>query len=136
MPLIEEMLKAARHKDKALMKDLEHGFPVSGEIDAGGAGLPDPSGRLAHGRPAHGTCPVLSDLRGRCGSVNQRTLASARPGSHAEAVWAKHKQQLLEGKVGPPVAVGRLDLDSVLLVERFGVEEWCSGKPKHRVIDN
>ena len=102
LPLIEEMLKAARHKDETLMKHLEHGFPVSGEIDAGGAGLPDPSGRLAHGKPAHGTCPVLADLRQRCGSVNQRTLASARPGPHAEAVWAKHKQEKMKSMIMRP----------------------------------
>ena len=60
-PLLKEMLAAASHKDTTFLLHLEWGFPVSGPLDAGGAGVPDALGRLCHGKLAWGVCPDLSE---------------------------------------------------------------------------
>ena len=135
-PLIVEMLECAGHEDASFLDDLQRGFPVAGPIDAGGIGIPNADGRLCHGKPAHGVCPELETLRLRCAEVNAASIRQAQPGLNAAAVWAKHKQEVLEGKVGPPVPLDRIDLSQVLLAERFGVDERRSGSPKVRVIDN
>ena len=110
----------------------EFGFPVAGPIDAGGAGIRDPVGRLARGKSAACEC---SDLR-QPTSVNAATIAQARPGPHAAAVWAKHKVETIEGKVGPPIRLAEFDQTEGLLVENFGVEEARGGRTKLRIIDN
>ena len=135
-PLIAEMLRAAGHEDTDFLADLQRGFPVAGPIHAGGVGVPDPAGRLAHGRPAYGRCPDLELLKSRRCEINEKTIRSAKPGPEAAAVWSKHKQEISNGKAGPAVPVDEADLTEILLVERFGVEEWRSGAPKVRIIDN
>ena len=46
---------------------------------------------------------------------------------NAVAVWAKHKLEILEGKVGPAVHLRDAGLEHGLLAERFGVEETETG---------
>ena len=133
-PLIKEMLAASGHTDSTFSLHLEHGFPVAGPIDAGGAGIPDLYGRLAHGRPAAGVCPNIDQLRTACNEVNAETIGRARPGLQGNAVWAKHKQEVL--KVDVQVHLSGFDTERCLLVDRFGLEEVRGGKKKVRIIDN
>ena len=135
-PLIAEMLRAAGHQYEEFLADLQRGFPVAGPIHAGGVGTPDPAGRLAHGRPAQGRCPDLELLKTQNCEINRTTIRSAKPGKEAAAVWPKHKQEINIGKAGPAVPVEEANLSDILLVERFGVEEWRSGVLKVRIIDN
>lgn len=63
-------------------------------------------------------------------------MSNVRPGREAAAVCSKHKQEMLEGKVGKPVPVSSLDLHDVLFVERFGAEEQRTGAWEVRTTDN
>ena len=130
------MILATGHPDKSFLDHLEYGFPVSGRIDAGGAGVLDHDGRLAHGTPVISGPPDLQHLRATCKSINSSTIAKVKPGSHAAVVWDKHKQEMLSGKVGPACPIEEFDTEGALLVERFGVEESRGGGTKVRIIDN
>ena len=81
-------------------------------------------------------CLYLAQLQKHCTEVNLATLRNARPGREAAKVWEKHRQEVVEGKVGPPMTLDELDFSQVLLAERFGLEGWWSGAAKVRVIDN
>ena len=52
LPLFEEMLHAAGHGDVELISDLRRGFPLTGEMGAGGVGRPAPGGVCTGGRHA------------------------------------------------------------------------------------
>ena len=77
-PLLREMLIASGHDDRYLLYCLEHGFPVSGPMNGGGVADHLPGGQFVHGKPAHGVCPRLDELRGKCSQMNKKTLAEAR----------------------------------------------------------
>ena len=130
VPLLREMLAAACHEDSTFLEDLEHGFPVAGPLHAGGLGEQLDEPRLVHGKPANGVRPDLQVLLAKCAKINERTIARAAPCKQAAAVWAKHKQEILEGKVGKPIRLNAVNIAHVLLVERFGVEENRGGAVK------
>ncbi len=56
------MLLAAYHEDEGFLFNSMTGFPVSGPIWAGGAGLPDSDGQFAHGQFAAITVVIRSKL--------------------------------------------------------------------------
>ena len=83
-PLLKDMLRAAEHVDQTFLHVSENYFPVTDAIWAGGAGIPDETGRLAHGKEAKGMCPDISTLRFHCKQINAQTLAKLRVGEHAQ----------------------------------------------------
>ena len=136
LPLLAEMCTAADHEDTNLVADIMFGFKVTGTLDAGGVGQWIEGGVGTHGRPLHNNVPDLQELRSRCAEINARTLQNARPDALAESVWSKVKEEIKEEKIGKPVPVDDVDLDRILLVHRFGIEQVSSTGSKLRCIDN
>ena len=68
IPLLAELLEAARHHDQDLLDDFRHGFPVIGEMTAGGPGKAGSGRALRAGKQAHGRyqiCRTSSNDAGR-----------------------------------------------------------------------
>ena len=137
VPLLKELLEAADHHDQDLIEHLTHGFPVIGEMTAGGQGKAAPGGVLRAGKQAHGRVPDLQSFRQRCRRINEATIARAQPGPHAEELWRKTVQEIHKGHICNIRTLDDVDLDSILLTERFGVEQVnTEGIIKVRPIDN
>ena len=136
MPLLQEMLEAVGYSDEQLCADIVKGFPVCGEMHCGGMGIRVEGGRKVGGKPARGEIHDIANLRARCAEINAATLERAIPGPLAAEVWQQTKKYVeQEGMVGALRPVGEVDLDAVLLVHRFGVEESRASGRKVRVID-
>ena len=135
--LLTELLEAAHHYDQDLIEHLTHEFPVIGEMTAGGQGKAAPGGVLRAGKQAHGRVRDLQSFKQRCRKINEATIARARPGPHAEELWRKTVQEVHKGHVRNIRSLDEVDLDSILLAERFGVEQVnAKGITKVRPIDN
>ena len=99
VPLLRELLQAAGHKHDSFLEDLTHGFPVVGEMSAGGIGRAVDGGVKRGGKPAHGLVPCMDEFRGRCRENNLRTIARARVDAHSAEVCSKTKKEIAKGQV-------------------------------------
>ena len=136
VPLMREMLLEAGHEDKHFLDDLLDGFPVVGEMGAGGIGREAPGGVKRGGKPAHGVVPPMEDFRASCRETNLRTIARARADDHSRDVWEKTKKEVEKGQVRDLRPLEEVDLSTVLLTHRFGIEQTGSSGVKVRPIDN
>ena len=137
LPLLEEMLHASGHEDLSLMSDLKRGFPVIGEMSAGGVGTPRPGGIRKGGKEARGLVPDLEEFRRQCREINAQTLRRAKPSPHAQEIWRKTRREIEKGIIQNVRPIQEVDIDNILLVERFGVEQLDSERNlKIRPIDN
>ena len=50
--LMMDMLQKCGHVDQDYVQDLVDGFPLTGNISAGGLGIPVDGGQRVHGKPA------------------------------------------------------------------------------------
>ena len=140
-----EMLQACHHKDENYIQDLVDGFPLTGNISAGGLGRPVEGGLRVHGKPGQGGAEDVNLLQRKCRELNQSTIAHARarvPTSEedltlAHKAWEKLQQDIALGRAGQPQQLEEVDLDRILLVDTFGVwERHGSSDWKVRLINN
>ena len=136
IPLLREMLLACGHEDIALIEDILKGFPVTGPMCAGGVGVQEAGGVRTHRKPAHDVVPDIQELKASCRERNQQTLQQARVDQHAGEIWEKSKEERKKGMLGHFIPLEDLDLDEVLLVHRFAVEQTNARGRKIRCIDN
>ena len=126
IPLIRELAAAAEFEDGDFVPALMRGFPLTGDLHAGGVGRALKEPHVAHGKKAAGRyVPTLSDLRARCPQINAATLARRPPDAEVAAlVWEMSLKEQAEGRLGPFVELDQVNLQEILLVPRFGVWEY------------
>lgn len=125
------MLDESCHADKHFIRDLLAGFPVTGRVSCGGLGPSIPGGQRSRGRPDASLAMDVDVLRARCSELNAKVIARAREKvpvtllerELAQEVWNKTKKDMAFGRAGVPHELADIELDSVLLVEVFGVWE-------------
>ena len=129
--LIQALLEESHHADKEFVHDLIRGFPVTGKVGIGGLGVDIPGGLLSGGRPAvHGPMP-LESLRRKCKMLNEVTIqraAARKPRDQQELaiareVWRKTTKDIELGRAGEPLELHEVNLQEILLVEAFGIQE-------------
>ena len=129
--LIQALLEESHHADKEFVHDLIRGFPVTGKVGIGGLGVDIPGGLLSRGRPAvHGPMP-LESLRRKCKMLNEVTIqraAARKPRDQQELaiareVWRKTTKDIELGRAGEPLELHEVNLQEILLVEAFGIQE-------------
>ena len=69
--LMVDMLQACNHSDVNYIQDLVDGFPLTGNISAGGLGRPVEGGLRVHGKPGQGGAEDVSLLQRKCRELNQ-----------------------------------------------------------------
>ena len=137
LPLLEEMLHAARHEDLSLMSDLKKGFPVIGEMTAGGVGTPRPGGLRRGGKDAKGLVPDLEEFKRRCREINDQTLRRAKPSPHAQEIWRKTKKEIEKGIIQHVIPLQEVDLNSILEdLHNYRSSASASRRHHHRSSDS
>ena len=143
--LVMDMLQACNHSDEQYIQDLVVGFPITGNISAGGLGRPVEGGLSVHGKPGRGGAEDVRLLQRKCRELNESTIAHARARitestedmTLARQAWDKLQQDIALGRAGKPQKLEELDLDQILLVDTFGVRERHGGSDwKARLINN
>ena len=132
---MRELLQVINHTDCSYINDLCEGFPMCGAISTGGLGIDIDGGVRCHGKPGLGGPQPLTELRDSCRQINSETLLRAQsrvPKTKDDwelsaRMWEQIQVDISAGRAGPPVNVSELDLDSVLLVDSFGIWE-CHGE--------
>ena len=87
IPLIRELAAAAEFEDGDFLNALTRGFPLTGDLHAGGVGRRLQEPHVAHGKKAAGRyVPTLNDLRARCPQINAATLTRRPPDPEVAAL--------------------------------------------------
>ena len=126
-PLLERLAHRAGFEDLACIEFFRWGAPAAGPLPPSGSGAPTARDKAM---------PVVDLLRS-AEKVNAAMIASLREDKHASELLRVTAQDVAAGRMRDLSKVGDLDLNSVILSPRFGVEQVKSdGSVRVRPIDD
>jgi len=123
-PLFETMAEFTKFVDGDTPEVFRHGASVVGTLTCSGLGTPK----------CYPAPKSVDELAGSCYDKNVKLLKSLRPvpESHAVELLTQLEAETKSGRMSGATAVEELDLSSVLLARRFGVDQGS----KLRAVDD
>ena len=126
-PLLEALLEATEYIDKRCVELLREGASMFDALERSGVGTPNECEETK----------TATALRNTCARSNLSLLESLHADPSAEELLKITQDDAKLGRMSAPVSAADVDLSSILLHPRFGIEQTKEdGSKKLRAVDN